>query len=97
MVPRRLAVVDERPELAEDRRGHAVGIDALRRLEAALDALGQVDLLLGLEERDVADLAQVEADGVVGVDPGQVVGVMAQVDRERAEVDLEELFGQDVL
>ena len=47
----------------------------LGRVEAALDPLGQVDLLLGVEQRDLADLLEVGPDGVgrggqLGVAPG---------------------------
>ena len=43
-----------------------VGLDhlPLRLHVAALDALGEVDLLVGGEQRHLADLAQVEAEGV---------------------------------
>ena len=45
-----------------------VGLDelALGRHIAALDALGQRDLLLGREQRDLAHLLEVHAHGVVG-------------------------------
>ena len=57
-----------------------VGLDhlALGLHVAALDALGQFDLLLGVQEFDLADRAQVEAQGVEG---GLAAGVVGDRDR----------------
>jgi len=41
-------------------------LDAAQAVEAGLDPLGELDLLLGIEERHLADLAQVVADRVRG-------------------------------
>ena len=52
------------------------GTDLLRSEQAGLDALGQVDFLLGVEQRDLADVGQVDPDEVGGRDllvPGAVV------------------------
>ena len=43
-------------------------------VQAGLDALGELDLLLGVEQRDLADLLQVRADRVRG---GGELGVLA--------------------
>ena len=53
-------------------RGASVGVDLLAGVElllgeqAGLDALGELDLLLGVEQRDLADLLEVVLDRVGG-------------------------------
>ena len=42
------------------------GAQPLGGVEPGLDPLGQLDLLLGVEQRDLADLLEVGADGVGG-------------------------------
>ena len=49
-------------------------LDPLDRIEAGFDALGEVDLFLGVEQCDLADLLQVGADGVSG---GRQFGILA--------------------
>ena len=60
---RRLAVV-QRPLVEREDRLLGLGLD----LGAELHPLGEDDLLLGGEQRHAADLTQVQANGVVGVE-----------------------------
>ena len=64
-----LAVAHDPAQVAAHLRRHLLaGLDRpaqpLGRVEAGLDPLGELDLLLGVEQRDLADLLEVGADGV---------------------------------
>ena len=85
VVLRALAVADDPQQVAAQLRGQLVGLLAgeagvlhpaqpLGRVEPGLDPLGQVDLLLGVEQGDLADLFQVRPDRVGG---GGELGVLA--------------------
>jgi hypothetical protein len=74
-----LAVADDPVEVAAHLRGELLALlldlaQPLGAVEAGLDALGEVDLLLGVEQRDLADLLEVGADGV---GRGGELGVLA--------------------
>ena len=69
VVLRPLAVADDPAQIAADLQGELlVGLFGLAQplggVETGLDALGEVDLFLGVEQRDLADLLEVGADGV---------------------------------
>src|SRR3954469_12693006 len=74
-----LAVADDPVEVAPHLRRDLLALlldlaQPLRAVETGLDPLGEVDLLLGVEQRDLADLLEVGADGVGG---GGELGVLA--------------------
>lgn len=61
------AVLGDDLQLALELRRQLVGVGELVLGEqAGLDALGELDLLLGVEQRDLTDLLQVVLDGVGG-------------------------------
>ena len=61
------AVLGDDLQLALELRGELVGVRQLVLGEqAGLDALGELDLLLGVEQRDLADLLEVVLDRVGG-------------------------------
>ena len=62
-----LAVLGDPPQLALELHVHlAAGVELLLGEEAGLDPLGELDLLLGVEEGDLADLLEVVLDRVGG-------------------------------
>src|SRR6476646_9937637 len=59
------AVLGDDLQLAAEARVELlVGVDLLLREQTGLDALGELDLLLGVEQRDLADLLEVVLDRV---------------------------------
>jgi hypothetical protein len=62
------AVLDDHAELAALLRAHdaLVALEELLGEQAGLDALGELDLLRGVQQRDLADLLEVVLDRVRG-------------------------------